>query len=481
MSHSAVLDADQGVLPRRLKALSLAFIFIAFNAPLAVLAGFLQPVIAFGNGIGAPVAFLVAAAVLLFFQVGTLAMSRHMKSPGSFYCYVTEGIGKPAGLAGAVLATLAYLLFAVGGFVFFGLVTVSMLEQLFGTSIFPWQVWGFVGIAVVTLLNLLRIDLSARFVAICVALEILVVAVYEAVVLFRGGPEGYSPASFSPGEFFSGSTGLAVLFAFTTLIGIEAMAAFREEVKDPERTVPRASYAAIAFSGLFFALAAWSYIVALGPSNAPEAARTDPVGSVLGTFESYLGGFLPSLVAVLLVTSQLAASNAVQGAGIRYLYALGHDQVFPRFLGRVHPRLSSPWIAVLASVTLTLVIYIGLLVASDDVVLIYGALGGIGTLCLLPLLVGTCVAVILFFRRNPGLEGAWKALIAPVIALLGLGTVWITALLNIDVLLLNRFVGLVFGLALIGIIALSVGWAVWLRGNKPEIYARIGRQGDHLL
>ena len=480
MSQSTVVSTDQEVLPRSLNALSLAFIFIAFNAPLAVLAGFLQPVIAFGNGIGAPVAFLITGALLLLFQVGTLAMARHMKSPGCFYCYVAEGIGKPPGLVGSILATIAYVFFAVTGFVFLGLVTVGMLEQLFGTSVFPWQVWGFVGIAVVAVLNLLRVDLSARFVAICVALEIVVVAVYEAVVFTRGGPEGYSTSSFSPLEVFSGNPGIAVLFAFNTMIGIEAMAAFREEVKDPDRTIPRASYMAIAFTGIFFALAAWAYIIAIGPSNAAEAARTAPVESVLGTFETYLGNFVPSVVAVLLVTSQLAASNSVQGAGIRYLYALGHDHVLPGALGRVHRRLGSPWIAVLVSIALSLLIYIALQIASDDVVLIYGTLAGFGTLCLLPLFLGTQVAVIMYFRRNPNKENAWKAVLAPVLAILGIGTVMIAALLNLDAIFGSDFLGLMFSIALIVVIVASLLLALWLRRSKPEVYQRIGRQGEHL-
>ena len=480
MSSVVPAEAEPAQLQRRLSALGLAFIFIAFNAPLAVLAGFLQPVIAFGNGIGAPAAFLVTGALLLVFQVGTLAMARHMKSPGCFYCYIAEGIGKPPALAGSFLATIAYILFAVTGYVFLGLVVVSMQDQLFGSHLFSWQVWGFIGIAVVLVLNLLRVDLSARFVSFCVALEIIIVAIYVAVVMFRGGPEGYSANSFSPAHFLSGNPGLAVLFAFNTMIGIEAMAAFREEVKDPDRTIPRASYAAISFTGIFFALAAWAYIIAIGPSNAVEAARTAPVDSVLQTFKTYLGSFLPSLVSVLLVTSQLAAANSVQGAGVRYLYALGHDHVLPGALGRVHRRLGSPWIAVLASVGTCLLIYVGLLLSSNDVVLIYGSLGGFGTLCILPLLLGTCVAVIMYFRKNPSRENVWKSLVAPALGLLGIGTVFIAALFNIDAMLGVQGIGLTSCGVLVAIIVLSLLLALWLRSNKPAVYQRIGRQGEQL-
>ena len=480
MSSVVPTEAEPIQLQRRLGALGLAFIFIAFNAPLAVLAGYLQPAIAFGNGIGAPVAFLVAGAVLLLFQIGCLAMSRHMKSPGAFYCYLAEGIGKPPALAGSILASMAYILFAVSGFVFLGLVVVAMMTQLFGTEVLPWQAWSLIGIVLVTVLNLLRVDLSAKFVAICVALEIALVAVYQAVVMVQGGPEGYSASSFSPVEFLSGNVGLAVLFALNTMIGVEAMAVFREEVRDPARTVPRAAYSAIVFTTLFFALAAWAYIIAVGPSNAVEAARTAPVDSVLGTFETYMGGFLPTLIAVLLVTSQLAAANSVQGSSVRYLFTLGHDQVLPARLAHVHPRLGSPHIAVATSVGITLAIFLGLIAFSDDVVLIYGAIGGFGVMCLLPLLLGTCVAVVIFFRRRPGLEGRWQSLVAPVLAFVGLLAVLVLALLNLDLMVGSNVVGIYFVLCLLVVIAFGLALALWFRSNRPHVYRRIGRQHEDI-
>lgn len=480
MAELRTTPTETDKLPRSLNAFGLAVIFVAFGCPLAVLAGYLQPVIAFGNGVGAPVAFLAAGALLVIFQVGCLSMARHMKSPGAFYCYVAEGVGKPAALAGSFLANIAYIMFAVSGYVYLGLITVSTMTQLFGTQVLPWQVWGLIGFAVVTVLNLLRVDLSARVVAVFVVIETAIVALYILVVGVKGGPEGYSPASFAPTQVLSGGFGLAVLFALLTLIGVEAMAVFREEVKDPDRTVPRAAYGAITFIAIFFAAAAWAYIVAVGPSQAVDNARNAPVDSVINSIQSYIGSFVATLVSVLLVTSQLASCNSVQGASVRYFFTLGHDRVLPARLGRVHPRLQSPHVAVLVSIAISLALYLGLLAASRDVVLIYGALGGLGVMCMLPLMIGTCVAVILFFRRNPGKENIWKALIAPALALLGLIAVMIFVFLNLELLVLSATAGVYCALALLVVIAIGVVLAMWLRRHRPDVYQRIGRQAEVL-
>lgn len=63
-------------------------------------------------------------------------------------------------------------------------------------------------------------------------------------------------------------------------------------------------------------------------------------------------------VALIRVTSQVAAINAVQGAALRYLYAMGSDGVLPESA--------------------------------------YAAITGVGIYFLLPLLIGTSFAVIAF-------------------------------------------------------------------------------------
>ena len=54
--------------------------------------------------------------------------------------------------------------------------------------------------------------------------------------------------------FTNGILGIAVLFALTGFIGFEATAVFRDEARDPERTIPRATYAAVLIIGAFYAV-----------------------------------------------------------------------------------------------------------------------------------------------------------------------------------------------------------------------------------
>src|SRR6202140_1449978 len=60
-----------------------------FNTPLAV---------GYGNGLGAPAAFLFATVILVIFSVGYVAMSRKVTTAGGFYSYISHGLGRELGL-----------------------------------------------------------------------------------------------------------------------------------------------------------------------------------------------------------------------------------------------------------------------------------------------------------------------------------------------------------------------------------------------
>lgn len=474
-SPPAANGAAPQVLPRRLGMFGLLFLIIAFNAPLAAMAGFQQLTIGFGNGVGAPGAFLVAGAILLLFAVGFVSMSRHSPNPGAYYRYVVDGLGKSAGLAGAFLATAAYVIMTAGTFMYLGLILVDMTARLFGDPVLNWQAWSLIALALIAFLGLLRIDLSMKVLGVLVLIEVVVVALWELAVFIQGGPEGYSASSWAPAEFFSGSVGPAVLFAMLTLIGIEGAACFRDEARDPERSVGRATYLGIGFLMVFYALGSWAYIITQGASNAVSQAQTDPVGSFNNSIESYLGSVFVNLVVIALVTSQIAATNTVLGMSSRYLFALGRDGVLPRQLAMVHPRLQSPYVAILTVIGFSLLVVVGVIVSGMDVVQAYAALTGAGIYFLIPLLIATSVAVIVYFRRNPHLSpGPWAGLVAPALAAAGLLVLFVLTTQNLEILVITRAgaVGAFIGVAVL------VGGGVLLgryyKRAKPDVYERIG-------
>lgn len=74
-----------------------------------------------------------------------------------------------------------------------------------------------------------------------VAVEVLVIMVLNVVTPVRGGSQGFSVEPFTWSSFTSGSLAVGALFAIGIYTGYESTAALREEDRDPNRTIPRAT------------------------------------------------------------------------------------------------------------------------------------------------------------------------------------------------------------------------------------------------
>lgn len=464
-------------LQGRMGPVDLALTVLAFAAPLASVVGVLPLVIMFG-GVGAPLAFAMATLVLMLFSVGYTAMSRYMPNPGAFYAYISAGIGKPVGLAASFLAILGYLMIGLGVAIFFGIVAADLANSLFGSALMSWYGWTLLLIALVGLLGYLRIDLSAKVLSIVMVLEIVIVLIFNLAVAGNGGPEGISTASFHWGSLTEGAVGISILFAVLTFLGFEATAIFREETRNPTKSIPQATYLAVGFIGAFYVLTTWLLICAYGPSKAVEAAGANPTGMFPEAMVTFVGGWAAQVLSVLVVTSAFAAVLSCQNIIARYCFSLGADRVLPAVLGKAHPRHGSPYVA---SLLLTVIFALGTLAFSGtDPNSSYAWLAGAGGFPLLVLMLLTSVSVILFFRKYDGDDQnvtAWQSLIAPGLATMGLAAaVYMSA---------TNFVDLTGGSALIATTLQIIIWAVFAlglvlalvyRSTKPDVFARIGRQ-----
>ncbi|NEE45955.1 APC family permease, partial [Streptomyces sp. SID8455] len=109
------------------------------------------------------------------------------------------------------------------------------------------------------------------------------------VLLDGGGDGGISFASFSPGNVFVPGMAAVLACAFAAFTGFESTVIYRREARSPERTVPRATYIAVAFLGLFYAFVVWSVIQAFGDAKVVQAAADDPGGLFFSAITTYVG------------------------------------------------------------------------------------------------------------------------------------------------------------------------------------------------
>ena len=160
--------------------------------------------------------------------------------------------------------------------------------------------------------------------------------------------------------------GSVLALAFGAFIGFEATAIYREEARTPDRTVPRATYIAVGFLGLFYAFISWVIIQGFGNTGAVAAAAKNPAGMFFTAMTTYVGGWATDAMRVLIVTSLFAALLAFHNAITRYTYALASEGALPRRLGHIHPVHKSPYVAGYAQTALAAAVVAGFAIAHAD-------------------------------------------------------------------------------------------------------------------
>jgi len=453
-----------------LGTLDLVFFVVAAAAPLTVMAGVAPLAIRFG-GLSAPSGYLLAGIVLAVFAVGFTAMSRHIQNAGAFYAYVAKGLGKPAGVGAALLALVAYSLVAIGLTGAFASFTSATVQDLLGLST-PWEIWAFSLIAILAWLGYRRVTFSAKVLGVALALEVAILLALAFPVLFQGGAEGFPSEPLDPRTIFSPGLGAMLVLAFGAFIGFEATAIYSEESRNPRRTVPRATYIAVAFLALFYTFITWTIIAAFGPERALVVAARDPEGMFFAAMADYVGRWASDVMRVLIVTSAFAATLAFHNAASRYFYALGRERVLPPLLGRTHPTTHSPWAGSFTQTALAVVVVGGFALAGADPYLqLFLWTSGPSILGLVVLWALCALAVVGFFRRGRQDATFWQRLVAPVLAFVGLGVASALIVANFDLL---TGAGSTTNALLIGsvpvVFAIGVIRALWLRRKNPSAY-----------
>ncbi|ROZ89060.1 APC family permease [Gordonia sp. OPL2] len=448
--------ASRSSLKGSIGVAGIVFLVIAAAAPLTAVAGSLPVMIAIGNGAGAPMAYIIAAAVLLVFSVGYAAMSSSVTDTGAFYAYVTKGLGRSPGLGAAALALLAYTTIQAA---IYGLAASTMHDVVvrFGGPDLPWWFWAFVLMAVVAVLGYRSIDLGAKVLGILLIAEIALIVALSLAVLFQGGAHGIDGTSFTPSAFLSGSPGIALMFAIGSFVGFEATAIYGEEARDPKRTVPIATYVAVGTIGVLYAVASWAVVLAFGSDQVQAAAQADPANLTFTATSVFLGSAASDVMMVMLVTSLFAALLAFHNAIARYTFALSRTGYAPRRLMRVHARHGSPHEgSLLQTVTAFLLVGAFAVAGADPVLQLFTWMAGVAIVAILVLMVLTSIAIIVYFRRDHTDRRLWHTRIAPVLGALGL--------LGITALVVDNFTTLIGGSTVLAYVFLALIAATFVVG-----------------
>ena len=420
---------------------------------------------------------LLTGPILLIFAIGYVAMSRHIKRVGGLYLFVTEGLGKVAGLGIAFVAVGAYAAAATGAVGAFAVFAQIAVADIFRVDS-GWVIWALIAVAAMAILGLLKVELNARVLGVFIVAEILVLLIVGFSITLQGGSNGLSVSGFTLGDFAKSNPGVLLALSIAAFAGFEATALFAEEASDRVRTVRRATFAAIIVMALLYTFITWALTQAFGgAAGAVGAAAKDPSGMFYAAAHSFVGGPIVTVMEVLVVTSWFASILAFHNATARYLLALGRDRALPRMFASVGRRFKAPWFASLTHSAFTLIVVIAVAIAGLDPFTKLFILGSTPASIALPFMEAvTAFAILAFFARDRRGFPAWQVIIAPAVA--GVLLTGIAVLFCFQVGLLTGegadvnsiLIGVVVGAFIIGIAR-----AFWMRWRKPADYAQLGQ------
>jgi amino acid transporter len=303
-------------------------------------------------GSGSWLGFLIATVAILFVALNIATLSRRHTLSGSYFIYIGRTVGPVAGLIAGWLMIGAYLATTVAISVSEVLFLENLLASLGLKAFMPnayVAVLGFIAVAAIAAYRDVR--LSARFGLVLEIASVLILIVITAIVVAQRGTVIDSRqldfTSLGYGGIMSSLT-----FAVFSFVGFESSATLARETRNPARNVPLAVTLSAMMAGLFFVAITYFMVLgigddtrALGESSAPFIVMTERAGLRAAGTAMYFGALISGLACLL------ASMNAAS----RLLFSMARYGYLASALTMVHRRYRTPSVAVVLTVTVTLI------------------------------------------------------------------------------------------------------------------------------
>lgn len=299
-----------------------------------------------------PGAFVLQAlAALLFFipcAIAVSSLSRRFPQEGGLYVWTREAFGQWQGF----LCAWFYLLSNIVFFPTVLLAGVSMSSYLFGPSVIRAferpQITLPVTLAALWLTficNLVGLKIGKWTANLGGAASYLIVVILFLLGVAVASNDGLATHFHLLPDVSYDSLNLWSQIAFS-FIGLELGAILGGEIRNPERTVPRAAGISAAACVLFYFAGTFALLAVLPPEKISVLTGLAQGGQAAGV---RLGMAWISPAFALLISLGIVGQVGAYIAGISRLpYAIGLDRHMPPVFSKLHPRWNTPYVSLLA-------------------------------------------------------------------------------------------------------------------------------------
>lgn len=378
------------------------------------------------SGPASILAFALNGAVTLLTAFAYAELAAAIPEAGGGYAYVRKAFPGVVGFTAGWLLWFAYTvacsLYALGfaGYFweFFHKYLPALSEFTFGILSEHGAILG-----ITLLVGVVFVRLNARgsevtgqaenFLTVSKLLVLGVFVIYglKAVV---AAPD-QAAASFSP-FFPQGFGGVIVAMGLTFIAfeGYDLIATVAEEIKEPETTIPKATFISLGITVVMYLLILFVALAAApGPDGQPSWQFLGEYGetAIVRAAEGFMPAFGVAIIVFGGLLSTMSALNATVMASSRVAFSMGRDRLLPEAMARIHPERRTPHIAIVVT---------GVILLAMALTLPIEAVGSAASLIFLLTFAMVNLSVIVLRRKAPDLRRLYKVPFYPVVPILGI-------------------------------------------------------------
>lgn len=377
-------------------------------------------------GPGVIVSFIIAGIAAGLAAICYAELASAVPVSGSSYSYAYSTLGEVVAMGVAACLLLEYGVATAAVAVGWSGYVNKLLSNLFGfqmpsaLSAAPWGSHpGYANLPAVMLITMCALLLirgaseSATVNAIMVLIKLGVLAMF--VVIAFGAFDTDHLKDFAPfGVAGIGSAAGTIFFSF---VGLDAVSTAGDEVKNPQKTMPRAIIAALVIvTGVYVFVA----LAALGAQPWQKFGGQKEAGLATILDNVTQGKWASTILAAGAVISIFTVTLITTYGQTRILFAMGRDGLLPARFASVHPRTMTP-------VTNTVIVAIAAAILAAFIPL--DSLADMVSIGTLTAFVVVSVGVIVLRVREPDLPRGFKVPgypVTPVLSVLACGYILVS-------------------------------------------------------
>ena len=269
-----------------------------------------------------------------------------------------------------------------------------------------------------------------------------------------------------------------IAFAFS---GLELVSAMSQEVRNPQRTLPRGLYAAGVLIAAMYIVGTVAVLVLI---PAGEVSTTSGVFQAITAGSMALRiGFLGVLAAIVVTVGNAGGVGSTVAGIARVPFVVGIDRYLPAAFGRIHPRWKTPHISILVQAVMSCAILLLSQINESTRGAYQFLVDATIILYFIPFLYMFAAAIRLYSRKDRSQNK--DAVLIPG----GKAGVWIVSSVGFLIVLVGIFVSLVppgdsadkmgFELKLVSgtVAAMAVGLVLYKRGVRAKARDGISEAG----